>query len=150
MTSLVLPRRRFLFSLASVALCAPAVVRASSLMRISAESGPLAVVEPWATAVEAQAWVQHEMERRFTETLFGRENFSCARPGASGRSLAVAGRQITGLWELRSWFGPRIVSQGSGSARASVLSEARSSPKRFAELPAEVRAGIFSALETSL
>jgi hypothetical protein len=70
------------------------------------------------------------MERRFDETLFGAESRSVeAENGAPTWSPIVAEAKITALWELRTWFGPR-----------------GSRPKPFEELPAEVRAGLFSIL----
>jgi hypothetical protein len=131
MGSLVASRRQFLRGLAGAAVCAPAVVRASSLMGISARFSVSAreAAAPWATTQEVVACLQREMERRFAETLFGAENLSAeaeiARP-------ILAGAKITALWELRTRFGPR-------GAR----------PKPLEEMPAEVRAGLFSMLEAS-
>jgi hypothetical protein len=134
MSSLFVPRRRFLRGLASLAVCAPPVVRASSLMPISARYCPSAhAAPPWATPQDALALLQHELERRFAESLFGAEGLSPeAENGASPRSPIVAEAKITALWQLRTWFGPR-----------------GSPPKPFEELPAEVRAGLLSILEPS-
>lgn len=134
MSSLIVPRRQFLRGLASAAVCAPEIVRASSLMRISARH---CVFSPpatsWATAPDALAVLQHEMERRFAETLFGAESLCAeAENGLPARNAIIAGARITALWELRTWFGPR-----------------GSPPKPFEELPAEVRAGLFSMLGSS-
>jgi hypothetical protein len=131
MSSLIVPRRRFLQGLASFAVCAPAVVRASSLMRISARYCVSAsATPPWTSPQDALAWLQHEMERRFDETLFGAESLSAeAEYDVPTWSPIVADAKITALWELRTWFGPR-----------------GSRPKPFEELPAEVRAGLFSML----
>jgi hypothetical protein len=134
MGSLVAPRRQFLRGLAAAAVCAPAVVRASSLMEISARfcASPGAAA-PWATTQEVVACLQHEMERRFAETLFGAENLSAEAEFAlpTGRPI-VADAKITALWELRSRFGPR-----------------GAPPKSLEEMSAEVRAGLFSILEPS-
>jgi hypothetical protein len=134
MSSLIVPRRRILQGLATLAVCAPAVVRASSLMGISARfCGSTGAIPPWATAQDALAWLQHEMERRFAETLFGSERLSkeCENDGPT-RSPVVAEAKITALWELRTWFGPR-----------------GSPPKPFEELPAEVQAGLVSMFGAS-
>ena len=49
------------------------VVRASNLMGVSARfSGSALAIPPWPTE-DALALLQHEMERRFAETLFGAE-----------------------------------------------------------------------------
>jgi hypothetical protein len=134
MSSLIVPRRRFLQGVASLAVCAPPVVRASSLMAISARYCPLAPpAPPWATPQDALALLQHEMERRFAETLFGADGLSAeAENGVPTRSPIVAEAKTTALWELRTWFGPR-----------------GSPPKPLEELPAEVRAGLFSMLGPS-
>lgn len=77
--------------------------------------------------------LQHEMERRFAETLFGAQSLSAeVENGVPTRNPVVAEAKITALWELRTWFGPR-----------------GSPPKPFEELPAEVRAGLFSMLGSS-
>ncbi|HEY1783349.1 MAG TPA: hypothetical protein VGG79_23515 [Roseiarcus sp.] len=134
MSSLIVARRQFLQGVISSAVCAPAIVRASSLMRISARSclfGPAA--SSWATTQDALAVLQHEMERRFAETLFGAQSLSAeVENGVPTRNPVVAEAKITALWELRTWFGPR-----------------GSPPKPFEELPAEVRAGLFSMLGSS-
>ena len=129
MGSYIVPRRQFLRGLASLTVCAPAVVRASSLMGISAtfraSAGPVPL---WAIPQDALALLQHEMERRFAETLFGAEVLSAeAETSLLARSPVIAEAKITALWELRTLFGPR------GSA-----------PKPLEDLPAEVRAGLSS------
>jgi hypothetical protein len=135
MGSFVVPRRRFLRGLASLGVCAPAVVRASSLMQVSATfCGSSPLPPPWAAAQDALALLQQEMERRFAEMLFGAETLS-----TEGENSTVSGRpvlaetKITALWELRTSFGPR-----------------GAPPKSFAELPAEVRANLFRCLEPAL
>ena len=133
MGSLTIPRRRFLLGLASLAVCAPAVVRASSLMRMSAAlRGPAQGVPLWATQ-DALALLQHEMERRFAETLFGAASSSEEAENAVPIcSPFVAEAKTTALWELRTWFGPR-----------------GSPPRPFEELPAEARAGLCSIFAVS-
>jgi hypothetical protein len=103
-------------------------------MPISARYSPLApAAPPSVTPQDALALLQHEMERRLAETLFGAEGLSPeAEDGVSRRSPIIAEAKITALWQLRTWFGPR-----------------GSPPKPFAELPAEVQAGLFSILEPS-
>ncbi len=128
--SLVAPRRQFLRGLASLAVCAPAVVHASNLMAVSARFWPSSNVSlQWSTE-DALALLQHEMERRFAETLFG-----AADPENSvlTRSPVVAKAKITALWELRTLFGPR-----------------GSPPKPLEDLPAEVRAGLSSMFGSNL
>jgi hypothetical protein len=122
------------------------------LMRISAEFGSSSAAAPWATAEEAVAWVQHEMERRFAQVMFDQAGSPRAERGAVPvRSYAAADPKITELWRLRTWFGDRnIVSQRSEFADDWVLRETRSARKPFAELPAEVQAGIVSAFGTSV
>ena len=134
MSSLIVPRRRFLQGLATFAVSAPAVVRASSLMGISARFCISArAAQPWATTQDALAWLQHEMERRFAETLFGSGSLSEEAENAGPtRSPVVAEAKITALWELRTWFGPR-----------------GSPPKPIDELPAEVQAGLVSMFGAS-
>jgi hypothetical protein len=134
MSSLIVPRRRFLRGLVSSAVCAPAVVRASSLMAVSARfCASAGAAPPWAAGQDALALLQHEMERRFAETLFGAESLSAeAENDLPTPNPMVAEAKITALWELRTWFGPR-----------------GSPPKRFDELPAEVRAGLFSMFGAS-
>lgn len=129
MGSLVVPRRRFLKGLASLAVCAPAVVRASDVMRVSARfCASSHTTPPWAATQDAPALLQHEMERRFTETLFGAEGLAAeAEHVIASRGPMVAEAKITALWELRTLFGPR-----------------GSPPKPLEDLPAEVRAGLFS------
>jgi hypothetical protein len=134
MSSLIVPRRRFLRGLASLGVCAPAVVRASSLMGISARFCGSARASPsWASTQDALALLQHEMERRFAETLFGAEGLSAETENAvPAPRPVVAEAKITALWELRTRLGPR-----------------GSPPRPFEELPAEVRAGLFSMLGPS-
>jgi hypothetical protein len=129
MGSLVAPRRQFLRGLASLAVCTPAVVRASSLMGVSARfCESYYATRPWAADHDALALLQHEMERRFAETLFGAEALSGeAETSLRARSPVVADAKITDLWELRTAFGPR-----------------GSPPKPLEDLPAEVRAGLSS------
>ena len=129
MGSLVVPRRQFLRGLASLAVCAPR----SCALRASWRSAPDFAVLParrsaWAATQDALALLQHEMERRFAETLFGAENLSAeAENSVLTRSSVVAEAKITALWELRTLFGPR-----------------GSPPKPLEDLPAEVRAGLSS------
>ena len=134
MGSLAIPRRRFLRGLASLAVCAPAVVRAPSLMGVSARFwGSYHATPPWAATQEALALLQHEMERRFAEMLFGAENLSAEfENSVLTRRPVIAEAKITELWELRTLFGPR-----------------GSPPRSLEELPAEARAGLFSLLEPS-
>jgi hypothetical protein len=129
MSSLIVPRRRFLQGLASAAVCAPSVVRASSLMAISAKfSGPAGPAPLWATTQEALVLLQRALEYRFAETLFGQEGLSTeAEDAVPAVGPVVAEAKITALWELRTWFGPR-----------------GSPPKPFEELPAEVQAALVS------
>ena len=129
MGSLAIPRRRFLRGLASLAVCAPAVVRAPSLMGVSARfCGSYRATPPWTTPQEALAMLQHEMERRFTETLFGAASLPAEDEYiAPIPSPVIAEAKITALWELRTLFGPR-----------------GSPPKPLEDLPAEVRAGLSS------
>ena len=127
--SLVAPRRQFLRGLASLAVCAPAVVHASSLMRTSVKVCDSALTTPlWTAAQDPLALLQHEMERRFAETVFGAENLSTETENAVlTRNPVVAEAKMTALWELRTSFGPR-----------------GSPPKPLEDLPAEVRAGLSS------
>ena len=133
MGSLTVPRRQFLRGLASLAVCAPAVVRASSLMGISTRfCWSSRAAPPWTAPQEALALLQHEMERRFTETLFGAENLSAeAEDRVMSQGPVVAEAKTTELWELRTLFGPR-----------------GSPPKPLDDLPAEVRAGLSSMFGT--
>ena len=133
MGSLTVPRRQFLRGLASLAVCAPAVVRAPSLMGISARfCWSSRAAPPWTAPPEALALLQHEMERRFTETLFGAENLSAeAEDRVMSQGPVVAEAKTTELWELRTLFGPR-----------------GSPPKPLDDLPAEVRAGLSSMFGT--
>ncbi len=98
-------------------------------MGISARfCGPCHATLPWAMSQETLALLQHEMERRFAETLFGAENMSEeVENSVLTPSPVVAEAKITALWELRMLFGPR-----------------GSPPKPLEDLPAEVRAGLFS------
>ena len=129
MGSLTVPRRQFLRGLASLAVCAPAVVRAPSLMGVSARfCWSYRAVPPWTAPHEALALLQHEMERRFTETLFGAENLSAeAEDCVMTQGPVVAEAKTTELWALRTLFGPR-----------------GSPPKPLEDLPADVRAGLSS------
>jgi hypothetical protein len=130
MGSLVVARRQFLRGLTGAAVCAPAVVRASSLMEISARFClSTEAAASWATTQEVVACLQQEMERRFTETLFGAETLSVEAEIARPIS---ADAKITSLWELRTRFGPR------GAPL-----------KPLEEMPAEVRADLLSMLEAS-
>jgi hypothetical protein len=134
MSSFIVPRRRFLRGLASAAVFAPAVVRASSLMAVSAKfCGPTGAIPPWATPQEALAWLQHQMERRFAETLFGQEGLLAEDEGdVPIWNPVVAEAKITASWELRMRFGPR-----------------GSPPGPLEELPADVWAGLFSRVGAS-
>jgi hypothetical protein len=77
--------------------------------------------------------LQHEMERRFVETLFGEDNrLADADNGVPTGSPLVAEASMTALWELRTLFGPR-----------------GSPPKPLEDLPPEVRAGLFSIFGAS-
>ena len=129
MGSLTVPRRQFLLGFASLGVCAPAVVRAPSLMGVSARfCWSSRAAPPWTAPQEALALLQHEMERRFTETLFGAENLSAeAEDCIVSQGPVVAEAKTTVLWELRTLFGPR-----------------GSPPKPLEDLPAEVRAGLSS------
>jgi hypothetical protein len=135
MKSFIIPRRQFLRGFVSVAVCGPAVVRTSSLMRISARYCTSAQSAPaWAATRDAVALLQYEMERRFDETLFG-----AARLPEEDKYIApvpsrvFAEAKTTALWEFRTWFGPR-----------------GSPPRLLQELPANVHANLFSMLEASL
>jgi hypothetical protein len=132
MGSLVVPRRRFLRGLASLTVFAPAVVRASSLMEVSARfCGSSHTAPPWPATRDALALLQQEMERRFAETLFGAETLSAqAENSFMTERRVLAEIKITALWELRTSFGPR-----------------GSPPKSLAELPTEVLANLFRCLE---
>lgn len=109
MGSLIVPRRRFLRGLTSLAVCAPAVVRASNLMAVSArfcDSSHATLA--WPVAREAPALLQHEMERRFAETLFGADNLSAEAENSFRTRRAIAAEaRMTALWELRTFFGLR-------------------------------------------
>ena len=77
---------------------------------------------------DALALLQHEMERRFAETVFGAENLSAEiESSVLTRGPVVGEAKTTALWELRTLFGPR-----------------GSPPKSLEDLPAEVRAGLAS------
>jgi hypothetical protein len=87
---------------------------------------------PWTASQEALALLQHEMERRFTETLFGVENLSAEAEGyVMSQDPVVAEAKITELWQLRTLFGPR-----------------GSPPKALEDLPAEIRACLSSMFGT--
>ena len=133
MGSLTVPRRQFLLGLASLGVCAPAVVRAPSLMGVSARfCWSSRAAPPWTASQEALALLQHEMERRFTETLFGAENLSAEAEGyVMSQDPVVAEAKITELWQLRTLFGPR-----------------GSPPKALEDLPAEIRACLSSMFGT--
>ena len=133
MGSLTVPRRQFLLGFASLGVCAPAVVRAPSLMGVSARfCWSSRAAPPWTASQEALALLQHEMERRFTETLFGAENLSAeAEDYVMGQDPVVAEAKITELWQLRTLFGPR-----------------GSPPKALEDLPAEIRACLSSMFGT--
>ena len=64
-------------------------------MPISARYCPFApAAPPWATPQDALALLQHEMERRFAETLFGAEGLSPeAEVGVSRQSINSIERQ---------------------------------------------------------
>jgi hypothetical protein len=109
MGRLIVPRRQFLRGLTSLTVCAPAIVRASNLMAVSArfcDSSHATLA--WPVAREAPALLQHEMERRFAETLFGADNLSAeAENSFLTRRAIVAEARMTALWELRTFFGLR-------------------------------------------
>jgi hypothetical protein len=109
MGRLIVPRRQFLRGLTSLAVCAPAVVRASNLMAVSARfCDSSRATLAWPVAREAPALLQHEMERRFAETLFGADNLSAeAENSFLTRRAIVAEARMTALWELRTFFGLR-------------------------------------------
>jgi hypothetical protein len=92
-----------------LAVCAPAVVRASTLMGVSARfCESYHDTPPWAADHHALALLQHAMERRFAETVFGAEDLSAETENSVLiRSPVVSEAKITGLWELRTLFGPR-------------------------------------------
>ena len=129
MAPLIVPRRQFLRGIASLAVCAPAVVRASSLMAVSARfCGSSRATIPWAVCTEAVALLQHEMERRFAEALFGAEHLSAdAENALLTRRAVVAEVKMTALWEMRTVFGLR-----------------GSRPQLLEDLPPEVQAGVFA------
>jgi hypothetical protein len=103
-------------------------------MAISAKfCGSTGVIPPWATPQEALAWLQHEIERRFAETLFGQEGLLAEAEGdVPTWNPVVAETKTTALWELRTRFGPR------GSPL-----------KPLEELPADLWADLFSAVGAS-
>ena len=128
MGSLVVPRRRFLRGLASLAVCAPAVVRASNLMEVSAKfcgsshmTLPSGSHSGGARPVAARngAPIRRNAVRRRNSSAEVEESVVTRRP-------VIAEAKITALWELRTSFGPR-----------------GSPPKLLEDLPAEVRAGSF-------
>jgi hypothetical protein len=129
MAPLIVPRRRFLRGLASLAVCAPAIVRASSLMPVSAKFyGSSRATLAWPVARDAPALLQHEMERRFAETLFGVEHLSAdAENPLLTRGAVVAEAEMTALWEMRTLFGLR-----------------GSRPQLLEDLPSEVQVGLFA------
>jgi hypothetical protein len=126
---LVAPRRQFLRGLVSLVVCAPAIVRASTLMGVSARfCEPYHGTPLWAADHDALALLQQEMERRFAETLFGSGNLSSeAETSLVARGTVAAEAKITVLWELRTLFGPR-----------------GSPPKPLEDLAPEVRASLSS------
>jgi hypothetical protein len=134
MGSLVVPRRKFLRGLAAAGVFAPAVVRASSLMEISARfSVSTSGAAPRATTHDVLAWLQHEMERRFVETLFGPQNLAAeAEDGPPRFGPFVVDAKITALWELRTRFGLK-----------------GAPPKPLDQMPVDVRAGLLSMIEAS-
>ncbi len=131
MSSRIVPRRRFLLSLASLAVCGPAVVRGSTLMRVSARCCISAEAVPsCVTTQDALALLQYELERRFDETLFGAASLQAEDEyTAPIQGPAIAEAKMTALWELRTLFGPR-----------------GSPPKPLEDLPAEVRSDLSSML----
>jgi hypothetical protein len=149
MISLVLRRRQFLSGMASLAICAPAIVRASSLMPVSTKH--LGSVAPWATAEEALGWVQRELERRFADLLFGEENSSSTDDGvAPNESLAIADLKTTALWELRTRLSPYVSRPPDLYRAGSVIDWAEWKPRPFAELPAHIQASVVSTLGAPL
>jgi hypothetical protein len=103
-------------------------------MGISAKYCVSAVAAPpWPTTQEALVWLQHEMERRFAETLFGPENLAAEAESALPIwSPVVPDATMTALWELRMRFGPR-----------------GSPPRPLEEMPADVRVGLLSMFGAS-
>lgn len=100
-------------------------------MGISAKYCAPAVLPLWATAQDALAVLQDEMERQFAETLFGEDGRQAAAEDVLPTLSPLSGEaKMTALWELRSWFGPR-----------------GSPPRRFEELPIEVQAALVSMFE---
>ena len=121
MGSLTVPRRQFLRGLASLAVCAPAVVRASSLMGISARFCWSSRAAPrWTAPQEALALLQHEMERRFTETLFGAENLLSGgrrlRREPGSRRRRSEDYRVVGTSNLvrASWFASQAARRSAG------------------------------------
>jgi hypothetical protein len=135
MAPLIVPRRQFLRGLASLAVCAPAVVRASSLMIVSARfCGSSRVTVPWAVAQEAPALLQREMERRFAEMLFGADDLpEEAENVLLTRPAVVAEVKMTALWEMRTLFGLR-----------------GSRPQLLEDLPSEVQVGLLAMFGAGL
>jgi hypothetical protein len=131
MGSLVVPRRRLLEGLAALAVCAPAVVRASNVMQVSARFSVRSDATPsWPGNQDALAMLQNEMERRFAETLFGASGLSAEVEKENvdpGCSPMVTEAKLTALWELRMLFGPR-----------------GSPPRALEDLPVEVRVALAS------
>jgi hypothetical protein len=134
MAPLIVPRRQFLRGLASLAVCAPAVVRASSLMIVSARfCGSSRVTVPWAAAQEAPALLQREMERRFAEMLFGADNLPEEAESFLTGPAVVAEATMTALWEMRTLFGLR-----------------GSRPQLLEDLPSEVHVGLLAMFGVGL
>jgi hypothetical protein len=131
----MVPRRQFLRGLASITVCAPAVVRASNLMAVNAKfCGFSGATLPWVITREAPALLQHELERRFAETLFGADHLSAeAESSLLTRRVIVKEAKMTALWELRTLFGPR-----------------GSRPQPLEDLPCDVQAGLLRCLEPTL
>jgi hypothetical protein len=127
MSPFIAPRRQFLRGLVSLVICAPAVVHASTLMGVSARFCDSSDLTPQSLAAHPLALLQHEIERRFTETVFGAENLAAETEDCVPTRSLTSEAKITALWEFRTLFGPR-----------------GSPPKSLEDLPAEVRAGLSS------
>ena len=128
MGSLLVPRRRFLRGIGSLVVCAPAVVRSPSLMRISAKFCVSdEFVRPWATTETLSPGSRKKWSVDSPKRCLARIVAHWRRKRSHARSPVVAEAKITALWELRTWFGPR-----------------GPPPKPFEDLPAEVRAGLLS------
>jgi hypothetical protein len=137
MRPLIVPRRQFLRGLTSLAVCAPAVVHASNLMAVSArfcDSSQATLA--WPVAREAPALLQHEMERRFAETLFGADNLSAeAENSFLTRRAIVAEARMTALWELRTFFGlrgsrPQLLEDLPSEVQVDLLAMFAAGPRR--------------------